>query len=169
MAVSQSVLASQIRSFKDELIADPSNGYSSPSGFFLRSLRDRSVRFGAHSSPLCGESPSSIGCSARAVRRFDWNSSTQSFVLSEGDIEFQLGSQIRNTVGQIPRCGQLRIDLVLLWATLVHFDPAGISDFMIHENVIDVMLVEARNGLDFRHYLRSIHGIVFSTTRAKCF
>ena len=35
MAVSQSVLASQIRSFKDELIADPSNGYSSPSGFFF--------------------------------------------------------------------------------------------------------------------------------------
>lgn len=32
MGVSQSVLASQIRSFKDELIADPSSGYSSSSG-----------------------------------------------------------------------------------------------------------------------------------------
>lgn len=32
MGVSQSVLASQIRSFKDELIADSSSGYSSSSG-----------------------------------------------------------------------------------------------------------------------------------------
>lgn len=31
MGVSQSVLASQIRSFKDELIADPSSSYSSSS------------------------------------------------------------------------------------------------------------------------------------------
>ena len=90
-------------------------------------------------------------------------------MLSDGDVEFQLGSQIRNTVGQIPRCGQLRIDLVLLWATLVHFDPAGIVDFVIHENVMDVMLVESRNSFDFRHCLRSIRGIVFFIMRAKCF
>ena len=58
---------------------------------------------------------------------------------------------------------------MLLWATLVHLNPTGLSDFMVNEKVVTVMLVLIAIDCDDRDCWTSIRGIVFYIMLVKYF
>lgn len=63
------------------------------------------------------------------------------FQSSANQINISFESTFTNTVGKIQRCGQLRIELVLLLATLIEYANPAVHQWVIEHAVIDRVLV----------------------------
>lgn len=56
-------------------------------------------------------------------------------------MHFSLENSLINTAGTIHRCGKLRIELILLLATLINRGYPNVIQAMIDNRIVDLVLV----------------------------
>lgn len=76
-------------------------------------------------------------------------------------MHFSLENSLVNTAGTIHRCGKLRIELILLLATMINRGYPTVIQAMIDNRIIDLVLVGSLWCVVNRPCLMIILGIVF--------
>lgn len=59
-----------------------------------------------------------------------------------------LSASLTNTVGTIKRCGRLRIELVVLLATLLNVSATTVGSFLREQDVTGTVMVRMGDGWD---------------------
>ena len=67
---------------------------------------------------------------------------------SEGSVAFSLDASLTNTVGTIRRCGRLRIELVVLLATLLNVAVTSVGPFVREHDVTATVMVREERRCD---------------------